>query len=196
MLLLIVLAALFQQPSVGKEHFYEYIPEGGSGIWGTSPQCDDTAINLQEDLQNPGRYWGWLNNSQQSCAFYNFGGGGGGGTIELYKQCGGKGGSCQQDGQCVDAPWSGKSCKSGSCKRANEWHHQCEPGDGGADPAPVPTAGRQGGSSITYNAQCGGNSGSCGNGLPCVDSPWPNEQCAPESTCVRENAGMWTCKRN
>ena len=140
MLLLIVLAALFQQPSIGKEHFYEYIPEGGSGIWGTSPQCDDTAINLQEDLQNPGRYWGWLNNSQQSCAFYNFG--------------------------------------------------------GGAAPAPVPTAGRQGGSSITYNAQCGGNSGSCGNGLPCVDSPWPNEQCAPESTCVRENAGMWTCKRN
>ena len=56
------------------------------------------------------------------------GGGGGGGTIELYKQCGGKGGSCQQDGQCVDAPWSGKSCKPGSsCKRANEWHHQCEP---------------------------------------------------------------------
>lgn len=52
---------------------------------------------------------------------------GGGGTIELYQQCGGKGGSCS-GANCVDAPWPDKSCKSGSsCKRANEWHHQCEP---------------------------------------------------------------------
>jgi hypothetical protein len=55
------------------------------------------------------------------------GGGSGGGTIELYQQCGGKGGSCASDGQCVDDKWSGKSCKSNNCKQYNEWHWQCEP---------------------------------------------------------------------
>jgi hypothetical protein len=157
LLLLIVLAALFQQPSMGKEDFYVYTPEAGKGVWGTSPQCDDTAINLQEDTSNPGRYWGWLNNSQESCAFYNFGSGGGGPVAAA---------------QSPPAPL--------------------------ATPTLIPSAGQQEVFPIVYGSQCGGNSGACdNNNIACVDSPWPwPQRCAPESTCVRQDAGMWTCKRN
>lgn len=73
LLLLIVLAALFQKPSVGKEHFYGYTPQKGSGVWGKALVCDNTAINLQQDQDIPGRYWGWLPSKNESCAFYQFG---------------------------------------------------------------------------------------------------------------------------
>ncbi len=58
------------------------------------------------------------------------------------QQCGGKGGSCQQDGQCVDAPWQGCKCPTGSqCVRRNEWHWQCDP-----LPAPISSGGSSGSS--------------------------------------------------
>jgi hypothetical protein len=74
LLVLIILAALFQKPAVGTEYFFEtgFKPEGGTGKWGESPPCTDKAIGFQEDQYSPGRYWGWLQDKQQSCAFYNF----------------------------------------------------------------------------------------------------------------------------
>jgi len=73
LLVLIVLAALFQRPNIGTEYFETgFKPEGGTGRWGESPPCTDKAIGFQEDKYNPGRYWGWLEDKQQSCAFYNF----------------------------------------------------------------------------------------------------------------------------
>lgn len=72
LLVLIILAALFQTPSVGKEHFYVWVPQEGTGKWGESPPCNDKSIGFQEDRFNPGRYWGWNQDEQRSCAFYKF----------------------------------------------------------------------------------------------------------------------------
>ncbi len=74
LLVLIILAALFQRPAVGTEYFYEtgFKPVGGTGIWGESPPCNEKATGFQEDKYDPGRYWGWLKDSNQSCAFYKF----------------------------------------------------------------------------------------------------------------------------
>ncbi len=74
LLVLIILAALFQKPSVGTEYYFEtgFTPQEGKGRWGESPPCTDKAIGLQEDRFSPGRYWGWHQDKQESCAFYKF----------------------------------------------------------------------------------------------------------------------------
>jgi hypothetical protein len=74
LLVLIILAALFQKPAVGNEHFFEtgFRPVRGTGTWGESPPCTDQATGFQEDAYSPGRYWGWLKDTNQSCAFYEF----------------------------------------------------------------------------------------------------------------------------
>ena len=50
-------------------------------------------------------------------------------SLELYAQCGGKGGNCGSFA-CVDAPFPGKACPSGAfCHRQSEWYHQCVQGE-------------------------------------------------------------------
>ena len=203
LLLLIVLAALFQKPSVGKEHFYgSFTPLAGAGVWMDAPKCTPAAVNLQKDRN--GRYWGW--EQQKSCAFVEFGdgdgsggirgggggggGGGSGGTIELYQQCGGMGGSCATDGQCVDADWTGKSCKSNNCKRINEWHRQCEPSGGGGGGGGGGSGG--GGGTIELYGQCGGKGGDCATNGQCVDGPYPGKSCKSGS-CQRKDEWYHQC---
>jgi hypothetical protein len=55
-------------------------------------------------------------------------GSGSGSTLNLWDQCGGKGGNCAQY-TCVDAIYPGQSCPAGSsCQRLHEWFSQCRPG--------------------------------------------------------------------
>jgi hypothetical protein len=144
---LIATLAFTPQKTQNAEHFAGYqVYGGGGGIWappkgeGGSPQCTDRAIGFQEDTQNPGRYWGWHNDVQQVCAFYNVppasspvAGGAApkppaGIQIGAYEQCGGKGGSCATKGQCEDKAWNNISCppNAPACSRVNEWHWQCD----------------------------------------------------------------------
>jgi hypothetical protein len=56
------------------------------------------------------------------------GGGGSGSTLNLWDQCGGKGGNCGSF-TCVDGVFPGQSCPAGStCQRLHEWFSQCRPG--------------------------------------------------------------------
>ena len=49
-----------------------------------------------------------------------------GAVVPLYNQCGGSGGSCSS--QCVNGPWAGYSCVSGStCNEINQYYYQCQP---------------------------------------------------------------------
>lgn len=138
LLLLILLAALFQKPSVGKEHFYGYMPEEGKGIWGKAPACDDTSFNLQEDVNTPGRYWGWLPSKNESCAFYEFSND----ALSGYRYKKGNNGSknCTdycKDGQegsvngCVNG-WDNNSKTIINCneQRGNNMHCICQAGEG------------------------------------------------------------------
>jgi hypothetical protein len=55
------------------------------------------------------------------------GGGSGGGTLNMWDQCGGKGGNCASY-QCVDAIYPGQACPAGSsCQRLHEGYSQCRP---------------------------------------------------------------------
>jgi hypothetical protein len=50
------------------------------------------------------------------------------GTLNLWDQCGGKGGSCSQF-TCADGLYPGQSCPPGAtCQRLHEWYSQCRPG--------------------------------------------------------------------
>ena len=96
------------------------------------------------------------------------------------QQCGGKGGSCQQDGQCVDGPWQGWKCPSGAqCVRRNEWHWQCDP--------------LQDDRELKLGQQCGGKGGSCQQDGQCVDGPWQGWKCPSGAQCVRRNEWHWQC---
>ena len=49
-------------------------------------------------------------------------------TLNLWDQCGGKGGNCASY-TCVDGAYPGQSCPAGStCQRLHEWYSQCRPG--------------------------------------------------------------------
>jgi hypothetical protein len=55
-------------------------------------------------------------------------GSGSGSTLNLWDQCGGKGGNCAQF-TCIDGLYPGQSCPAGSsCQRLHEWYSQCRPG--------------------------------------------------------------------
>jgi hypothetical protein len=51
-----------------------------------------------------------------------------GSTLNLWDQCGGKGGNCAQY-TCIDGLYPGQSCPPGStCQRLHEFYSQCRPG--------------------------------------------------------------------
>ena len=58
------------------------------------------------------------------------GSGGNGGpstTLNIWEQCGGKGGNCNTFA-CIDSLYPGQSCAAGtSCQRLSEWYSQCRP---------------------------------------------------------------------
>ncbi len=48
--------------------------------------------------------------------------------IKLWDQCGGEGGNCKDVGTCVNGPYPGRSCPSGSsCLKQSNWYYQCLP---------------------------------------------------------------------
>jgi hypothetical protein len=50
---------------------------------------------------------------------------GGGSALAKWQQCGGKGGDCSK-WSCVDGPFPGTSCLSGSsCQKETQWYYQC-----------------------------------------------------------------------
>jgi len=207
------------------ELFDGYQVYGGSGSWPGSPQCTDKAIGFQEDTQTPGRYWGWENN--QTCAFYTIpqstgpapveqqaqpqpqgGQGGGGKQVDWGKQCGGKGGACSTEGQCVDSPWPGVKCLQDTvCTKDNEWWWHCEkPGGAQGQPQPQPQSQAQpqpqpqggqgaGGKQVDWGKQCGGKGGACSTDGQCIDSPWPGVQCLQDTVCTKDNEWWWHCEK-
>ncbi len=122
------------------------------------------------------------------------------------QQCGGKGGGCGSEDRCKDAPFPGVQCASGtSCQRVNEWHWQCNQGEGApAQPtsAPAPTgettttaSASSGDTSreIPQDGQCGGK----GDGHPpgeAVNAQWPSVRCVAGSSCIAVNEWYWHCK--
>jgi hypothetical protein len=62
----------------------------------------------------PGNGGGWVGNGMGS-------------TLNLWDQCGGKGGNCAQY-TCADSLYPGQTCPAGStCQRLHEWYSQCRP---------------------------------------------------------------------
>jgi hypothetical protein len=49
------------------------------------------------------------------------------GGLDIWAQCGGRGGNCGQY-TCVDGAYPGQTCPAGaSCQRLHEWYYQCRP---------------------------------------------------------------------
>ncbi len=105
------------------------------------------------------------------------------------KQCGGKGGACATEGQCVDSPWPGVQCLQDTvCTKDNEWWWHCE--KPGAVAQGQPQAG------VQYRGVgqvCGGKGEDCTRvaGASCVDGPWPNFECSGEAVCRQKGEGGW-----
>jgi hypothetical protein len=64
----------------------------------------------------------WYWQCQPSASLPSSGlGGSGQGTLELWAQCGGKGGNCASS-SCADGPYPAQTCPAGSsCQRESEW---------------------------------------------------------------------------
>jgi hypothetical protein len=74
------------------------------------------------------------------------------GTLDVWDQCGGKGGNCAQYA-CVDGLYPGQSCPSGStCQRLHEWYSQCRPGGSSYGTC----------EQVSLWSQCGGKSSKAG----------------------------------
>ncbi len=64
--------------------------------------------------------------------------------LRLWDQCGGEGGSCKEAGTCVDGPFPGKACPSGSsCLKQSNWYYQCLPTGEAAGPGLACCQGRR-----------------------------------------------------
>ena len=51
--------------------------------------------------------------------------------LKLWDQCGGEGGNCKTAGTCLNGPFPGKTCPSGSsCLKQSNWYFQCLPTEG------------------------------------------------------------------
>jgi hypothetical protein len=117
--------------------------------------------------------------------------------LKLWDQCGGEGGSCKEAGTCVNGPYPGRSCPSGSsCLKQSNWYYQCLPTDGyTCIPADGNAPGGPGGSQFTLNwwDQCGGMGGNCNNYGACADNAYASYACPSGTSCQRQNqwVGGW-----
>ena len=108
-------------------------------------------------------------------------------TIDLWQQCGGKGGDCAKYNACEDAPWPMTTCGPGAMAvRHNEWHWQCEPVGSQQQEA---AASKQ----LGWGEQCGGKGGDCAKKGQCVDAQWHGVKCPQFSACIRRNEWHWQC---
>ncbi|KAK9811457.1 hypothetical protein WJX72_004232 [[Myrmecia] bisecta] len=116
--------------------------------------------------------------------------------------CGGRGSTCAEVGQCVDALWNGACCPAGfSCERQNEWYWQCT-----KPPTPnrrfIPANPRP--ANLTTDScylgtgefdQCGGRGADCAAAGQCTDAQWEGSCCPAETSCMRQNQWYWQCLR-